>query len=433
MPGNRSLGFLAAGHDGDSLVGTTRRLAIATSASPTIRATASPDSGEVDAMLARARRVAVACAGMAPARDEDAAFPLSEFGLLAEAGVLTAPLPRHRGGLGLGTEPGGVGPLLRLLELLGWGSLPVGRLYEGHANALALIETFGSSEQTARFAADIRDRSYRFAVWNTEGPDGVNLLPLAGDRFRLDGAKIFASGAGHVERPLLTAALPDGGWQMLILPTERLSRPPRIDRSWWRPLGMRASASYRIDLSGVEIDRDDLVGGPGDYYRQPWFAAGAIRFAAVQLGGAAALFDAGRADLGSRGRVDDPFQQARFGEAAVALEGGRLWLRGAAELADRSPFGGAPPGDVADDEMVAYANLTRTAIEGACLDVLERVERGVGSRGMLRPHPVERIGRDLTTYLRQPAPDAALAGAGRYVLASDRSTIEAWGTGERER
>ena len=385
---------------------------------------------DIAAMLRQSREVATASAAMAAERDEDGAFPDEEFRRLAKSGLLAAPLPRHRGGLGLGTEPGGMGPLLRLLETLGWGSLPVARLYEGHANALVLIETFGSPEQIARFAADARDRGHRFAVWNTEGPDGVTLVPLAGGRFRLHGAKIFASGAGHVERPLLTAALPDGGWQMLVLPTERLDPAPRIDRSWWRPLGMRASASYRIEFSGIEVGQDDLVGAPGDYYRQPWFVAGAIRFAAAQLGGAAALLDAARADLGRRRRVGDPFQQTRFGEAAVALEGGRLWLRGAAALADRSPLGGAPPGDVADDEMAAYANLTRSAVERACLDVLERVERGVGSRGMLRPHPVERIGRDLTTYLRQPAPDAALAAAGGFVLASERSAIAAWGSGE---
>lgn len=383
----------------------------------------------IDPLLKRVREVAAACAASAAARDEDGAFPEAEFAVLAEAGLLAAPLPRRLGGLGLGTEPGGFGVLLRVLEILGWGSLPVGRLYEGHANALALIETFGTAAQGERFAADVRG-GCRFAVWNTEGADGVRLEPLGGGRFRLAGAKIFASGAGHVERPLLTGALPDGGWQMVVLATERLERRPVVHRAWWRPLGMRASASYKIDLAGVVVDADDLVGDPGDYYRQPWFGGGAIRFAAVQLGGAAALLDAGRASLAGIGRADAPFQQTRFGEAATALETGRLWLRGAAALADRSPLGGAAAANVAAEEMVAYVDLARGAVERACLDVLERVERGVGSRAMLRPHPVERIGRDLTTYLRQPAPDAALAEGGRFVLRSARSAIEAWGAGE---
>lgn len=375
-------------------------------------------------LLARATDVAAFCAANAAAIDDEERFPAEEFGRVAAAGLLTVPLAAELGGLGLGSQPGGFGPLLELLQRLGWGSLPVGRLYEGHANALALIQTYGTPRQIARFAADARDRDLLFAVWNTEGADGVRLLPIGDGRFRLEGSKIFASGAGHVQRPLLTGALPDGGWQMLVLRSEEVAT--RIDRSWWRPLGMRASASYKIDLSGVEIGADDVLGAPGDYYRQPWFGAGAIRFAAVQLGGGAALLDAARDDLRRQGRIDDPHQQTRFGEAAVAVEGGRLWLRAAAALADRSPLGGAAAGGVANETMLAYANLTRTAVERACLDVLERVERGIGSRGLLRPHPVERIGRDLTLYLRQPAPDAALASAGHHVLAAEPSSLDLW-------
>ena len=361
--------------------------------------------------------------------DEEGAFPEDEFRRAAAAGLLAAPLARAHGGLGLGVEPGGFGPLLNLLTRLGAGNLAVGRLYEGHANALALIHFFARPDQTARYATDAGDRNRLFAVWNTEGPDGVRILPGGDGRYQLLGAKIFASGAGHVERPLLTAALPGGGWQMLVLPTERVA--PQIDRSWWRPLGMRASASYKIDLTGIEVTDDDLIGQPGDYYRQPWFGAGAIRFAAVQLGGAAALLDAARADLRQRGRTDDPHQQIRFGEAAVSLEGGRLWLEAGASLADRSPLGGAAAGDVGDDSMLAYANLARSAVEQTCLDVLERVERGIGSRGLLRPHPIERIGRDLTLYLRQPAPDAALASAGRFLLDEEEPALGLWAADAR--
>ena len=54
---------------------------------------------------------------------------------------------------------------------------------------------------------------------------------------------------------------------------------------------MRATASFRADLTGLEIDDDDLVGAPNAYYQQPAFGGGAIRFAAVQLGGAEAVFE----------------------------------------------------------------------------------------------------------------------------------------------
>ncbi len=53
---------------------------------------------------------------------------------------------------------------------MGAGWLPLGRLYEGHLNALRLIVLYGSPDQTAQAAADAR-AGHMFAVWITEDPD----------------------------------------------------------------------------------------------------------------------------------------------------------------------------------------------------------------------------------------------------------------------
>lgn len=385
---------------------------------------ADPDDASLEAALRRASAIAATAAMNASDIDRDGAFPSREFAEIANAHLLAAPLSRDLGGLGLGSEPGFALGLLRLLAILGWGNLSVARLYEGHANALLLMQTFGSPEQIARLAADARDHGSLFAVWNTEAGDGVRMLPAGDGWFELEGAKTFASGAGHVSRPLLTGALPGGGWQMAVLAMEQLQ--PRIDESWWRPLGMRASASYKIDLTGIRVGPDDLIGEPGDYYRQPWFSGGAIRFAAAQLGGAAALLDAATSELKKLDRTTDLLQHARMGQAAIGVRSGELWLREAARLADDSSLGGALSGNVSEARMVTFANMMRSAIERICLDVLEIVERSVGARGLLQPHPIERIGRDLTLYLRQPAPDAALTNVGQFALASHLPILELW-------
>jgi hypothetical protein len=57
---------------------------------------------------------------------------------------------------------------------------------------------------------------------------------------------------------------------------------------------------------------------------------------------------------------------------------------------------------------------------------MELATRGIGVQALLRPHPFERILRDLTTYLRQPAPDAALAAAGKYVLGTAGALHTLW-------
>jgi hypothetical protein len=104
------------------------------------------------------------------------------------------------------------------------------------------------------------------------------------------------------------------------------------------------------------------------------------------------------------------------------IESGQLWLQGAAtQLEHYHPiFAGSPaisyPQAVA---LVAYTNMVRTAIEQICMEAIQLTERSVGTRGLLPPHSIERIIRDLTLYLRQPAFDAALATVGQYVLDTD--------------
>jgi alkylation response protein AidB-like acyl-CoA dehydrogenase len=194
-------------------------------------------------------------------------------------------------------------------------------------------------------------------------------------------------------------------------------------------MGMNGSASFKVDFTGVELDEAHLIGRAGDYQRQPWLSAGAIRFAAVQLGGADALFDVARAELRSLGRDGDPHQRARFGQMAVAVESGRLWLRGAAPHLDEA-HACAHAGTLDDataERVVAYVNMARTAIERIGLETIELVERSVGVRGMLKPHPMERLVRDLSTYLRQPAPDAALTDAGLFALESEATSASLWG------
>ena len=107
--------------------------------------------------------------------------------------------------------------------------------------------------------------------------------------------------------------------------------------------------------------------------------------------------------------------RARVGKCAIAVASGDQWLRAAAEHVDLCPDARRRD-DATVEAQLAWANMTRLAIERVCLDVMERVERSVGARGLLRPWPFERVLRDLTLYLRQPAPDAALDQVGRQLL-----------------
>jgi len=370
-----------------------------------------PPAVELDAAIRELRQRMVELQALCRANrhhtDDPARAPDEALRWLAGAGLLSAPLPPAHGGLGL-NRPGRLGALLDLLAAVGEADLSVGRLYEGHVNALLLVEQFGSPEQRARHASDARQGAL-FGVWNTEAGDGVRLTPVGERRYRLSGAKTFASGAGVVKRALITGALPDGGRQMALVPMDAVS--VSVDPDVWQPLGMRASISHRVDFEGVEIDQGMLLGEPGDYTREPWFTGGAVRFCAVQVGAMAALLFITAAHLKRLGRGADPHQQARVGEMATLLAGARAWFQASVAPAQRA--GEDPAG------LMHHARMMRRAVERAATETLQLAERSVGVQGMLAPHPLERWIRDLTTYLRQPAPDAMLAAVGRCLLEDD--------------
>lgn len=374
----------------------------------------------LDEAVARAKRIADEAFEEAAATDDASGFPAETLRKTNDANLLSAALPKQFGGIDLGLEIGTNNALLQILKHLGRGNLVVSRVYEGHFNALLLIKLFGSNEQIETYASEARNGKL-FGVWNTEAADGVKISPLGGGRFRLAGAKTFATGTGFVTRPIVNGAMPDGGWQMCVVPMEKVLT--ETDASWWQPIGMRATRSFKVDFTGVEIDAKDLIGAAGDYYRQPWFSGGAIRFAAAQFGAAEALFDETRRYLRALKRTDDAFQQMRSGEMAIRIETGNLWLESAAKKLDDFFEN---PSDERAENFLAFVNMMRTAIEQICLEIIALCEKCVGARGLNKPFHFERIIRDLTIYLRQPAPDAALAGAGRYVLQSGAAGDDLW-------
>ncbi len=97
-------------------------------------------------LLRSAMRMADGFATQAAAVDQPGAFPADEFEQLAGAGFLAAPLRSSLGGCGLGIEADTTHDLLRLLKHIGRGNLAIGRVHEGHVNALQLIQTFGTAE-----------------------------------------------------------------------------------------------------------------------------------------------------------------------------------------------------------------------------------------------------------------------------------------------
>jgi alkylation response protein AidB-like acyl-CoA dehydrogenase len=321
----------------------------------------------------------------AAARDQDGLVPTEAFAKLRRFGVTTRPP----------LEPEQGGTLFRVLAAIGRGDLSVGRIFEGHVNALLLTGLFGNASQRDRFT-ELAAGGGLLGIWNTDLPGA----PVTLEGTRLHGSKSFASGVDGLSVALITAATPQGR-QLVAVSPDSLA----VDRSWWRPLGMRASGSHVVHLDGVTVQGDTLIGEPDSYTREPWFSAGAIRFAAVHVGGMHAILDAATSHLKKVGRAGDSHQEHRLGQMAINVGSGYAWLDYAAQTWGRIQ-------SLPAENVIAAMSAARLAVERSALEVLELAERSIGAAGMIAPHPFERLVRDLRTYLRQPNPDAALAKVG---------------------
>ncbi len=337
-------------------------------------------------------------------------FPHNAFKALNSEGYLIKNIPTAYGGssLGLGQK---TPELLQLLTEIGRRDLAVGRLYEGHINALHLIDLYGDSAQKERYYQEVLDGK-RFGIWNTDAPENPVKLVKNGTKNELFGLKIFCSGGLHMQRPIITAATAAGP-QMVIIYSEELDNL-REDASSWNPLGMKASYSVTIDFSTYCPTTIQLFGAPGDYSTQPHFSTGAIRFAAVQLGGTKALAQCALMHLKKHNRDGDPNQRIRMGKMLILLESGRNWLREAGRIMDNETY--------ADADKINHANMTRCAILDICNNVMHLTEKCVGLAGMMGDHPMQKLHRDLSTYLKQPGPDRALAGVGEWAANVKNST-----------
>lgn len=327
------------------------------------------------------------------------AFPADQLHALHAAGALAA-FAELRG-------PEDVRALLTALRLIGGADLSLGRVFEGHVNAAQLVRAYGDADQRARLADDLAEGRV-LGVWNTEPAPG---LRLEGET--LAGAKSFATGAGFIDRALVTARLPDGGKQLVLADLRRQER--RADNAAWRVRGMKGTMSGSFDFTGLPVAPHERIGAPGDYEREPRFSAGAWRFTAVQLGATEALLRHSRDHLRRTGKGDDPVQRLRFGACVGAVRSAGLWVAQAARRAEAG-----------DADAVPLVLQTRGLVEEAGLQVMEGAARAVGTASFFDGDRIDRITRDLGLYLRQPVPDQARDRAAAAWLEHDRWGEDAW-------
>lgn len=372
--------------------------------------TSTQTTAEQDDPVARAAAIASRLADLGARYDAAPVFPVESMRCLAAAGLHRHFAPPASGGIAFADVPTRYRTLMDVLRIVGRADLSIGRLYEGHVNALALFDWYASPEQAVRLGRELEDGAF-YGVWATEPQSGVSIERGEGGTAVLKGGKSFASGAGGLKHAIVTAQEAGSERQLVIVGADDAER---ADVSQWRVRGMRATTSGLYDLTGIGIDEADLLGLPGDYDRDPRFTTGAWRFAAVQLGGIEGLLAETRLAMSEATR-SDPLQRAKFVDCVAAARTAYMWVR---ECALRAALD--------DPDGPAFARMTRGIVERAALDVMELAARIVGTRSAMDGQRIDKIIRDLSLYLRQAGPDHARDQAALAWLDHD-----AWGEEDR--
>ncbi len=285
----------------------------------------------------------------------------------------------------------------RLLREVAAVDLSLGRLIEGHVNALSLIEIYADAGLRASAARDAA-QGHLFGVWGADAAPAVQA-----ERNLLTGAKRYASGLGAVSRAVVSAATPEGQ-RLFVIAADDTARQ---DQSSWDMSGMQQSHSGRFDCDGLT---GRPLGPPDIYTREPHFVGGTWRIAAVTLGATIGLIDRASRVLASRDHLDSEAQLLRLGPLAGRVVA--AWP--AIERAGRIASG--PEGAAAPERAAALSVSMRLLTEDLGQDAIAAIERSVGLQMFAATDPVGAAARDLACYMRQAARDAFTLTTGRAFL-----------------
>ena len=310
-----------------------------------------------------------------PGADEAAGRAGAAFRALLDDGW-ELPLPGH----------GATAQRWEALAALGAADLPMARLAEGHADAVAVLAELDGPPPGA---------GHRLGVWAAEPPAARLGARRIDGGWLLDGRKAWCSGARTLTHALVTAHADDG--RRLFL-ADLTRGGARADPGVWCGPGMVASDTADVYFDSVPAV---AVGGAGAYVERPGFWHGGIGVAAVWAGGARAV----AARL--RTTDPDPLRAAALGAVDVALHASGAALRDAAREVD------ADPGDLPAARLRAMR--VRAVVAHSVDDVLATVGRALGAGPLAHDGAHAQRVADLAVYVRQHHGERDLAALGELL------------------
>jgi hypothetical protein len=275
----------------------------------------------------------------------------------------------------------------RRLMRIGREDLSLAKLAEAHFDAVAILAE----------AACAPAPGMLYGVWASEKPGRELQIGQVEGGFTISGQKQFLSGAGLIDRALITAGSP----QPMLMDVDLRANASRIvfDGSGWTANAFAQTKTATGTFDRAFVRAENAVGGPGWYLTRSGFWPGACGPAACWAGGAAGLLD-----FALRQSRDGPHTMAHLGAVSAAV-----W--GMAAVLDAA--GGEI--DAGEGDGMMRALTVRHLVEQACTEVLRRLPRAYGPFPLAMDADFLRRYEELDLYLRQSHAERDLEAIGRAV------------------
>ncbi|MDQ6835929.1 MAG: hypothetical protein M3016_07040, partial [Actinomycetota bacterium] len=254
----------------------------------------------------------------------------------------------------MGTQRPPAAQELNLVRRVAQADGSVGRIFDGHLNAVERLAAQAPRELAEPELAAVAAGRLRAGVWGGDPASGegdpAQVVTRTGSLL-LRGVKTFCSGAGGLHRALILARAPAGGPPVSVwidLEDHRVT----VDRTWYRSHGLRASVSHRVLFDDVPVLAQ--LGPAGSIAAQPWFARDALRTAASWAGMADAAVGGALGELAGRQRRGE-LESLAAGRILTAHRTISVWIQAATKAMD----------DGASD-LPAVSVHGRAAIAEAC-------------------------------------------------------------------
>lgn len=327
---------------------------------------------------------------LAAAGEESSVFPRDTFRLLGRAGLLSLPYPQQYGG---GGQPYEV--YLQVVEELARAWLAVGMGVSVHVLSCFPVATAGDEQQKLRWLPDMLEGHLLGAYCLSEPDSGSDAAALsttavaAEGHYTLNGTKAWITHAGHADFYNVmarTGGAGASGISCLLVPADSdgLSFGAPEDK-----MGVRSSATAQVLLSGVQVDRDRLIGEPGEGFRIAMAAldSGRLGIAACAVGVAQAALDLAVDYAGTRQQFGHPigsFQGIGFMLADMA----------AGVAAARALYVAAARRKDAAQPFAAEAAMAKLVATDTAMKVTTDAVQILGGAGYTSDFPAERYFRE---------------------------------------